>query len=114
MKQFNVRIFKKNSKVVATEELTAKQKKLPAGLQKAIAKKSGDKEPEVEEKTEEVKSDKKEKAVDKVQEKYTYIKKLIEQEVEKAEIVIAAKSIVDELQTIVPLPIFTPLSITNA
>jgi len=91
----------KNNKVVATEELTAKQKKLPAGLQKAIAKKSGDKEPEVEEKTEETKSDKKEKAVDKVQEKYTYIKKLIEQEVEKAEIVIAAKSIVDELQDMI-------------
>ena len=90
----------KTGKVVATEELTAKQKKLPAGLQKAIAKKSGDKEPE-EEKTEEAKSDKKEKAVDKVQEKFTYIKKLLEQEVEKAEIVIAAKSIVDELQNMI-------------
>jgi len=61
------------------EELTDKQKKLPAGLQKAIAKKQGDK----------------------VEEKVSEIKQLLEQEVEKAEIVIAAKSIVDELQNMI-------------
>jgi hypothetical protein len=61
------------------EELTDKQKKLPAGLQKAIAKKQGDK----------------------VEEKFIEIKQLLEQEVEKAEIVIAAKSIVDELQNMI-------------
>ena len=62
------------------EELTDKQKKLPAGLQKAIAKKQGG---------------------DKVEEKFVEIKQLLEQEVEKAEIVIAAKSIVDELQNMI-------------
>ena len=61
------------------EELTDKQKKLPAGLQKAIAKKQGDK----------------------VEEKVSEIKQLLEQEVERAEIVIAAKSIVDELQNMI-------------
>ena len=65
------------------EELTDKQKKLPAGLQKAIAKKQGD------------------KPKDKVEEKVTSLKALLEQEVEKAEIVIAAKSIVDELQDMI-------------
>jgi len=65
------------------EELTAKQKKLPAGLQKAIAKKQGD------------------KPKDKVEEKMTSLKALLEQEVEKAEIVIAAKSLVDELQDMI-------------
>ena len=66
-------------KAVKDEELTDKQKKLPAGLQKAIAKKQGDK----------------------VEEKFVEIKQLLEQEVEKAEIVIAAKSIVDELQNMI-------------
>ena len=65
------------------EELTDKQKKLPAGLQKAIAKKQGD------------------KPKDKVEEKVNSLKALLEQEVEKAEIVIAAKSIVDELQDMI-------------
>jgi hypothetical protein len=65
------------------EELTDKQKKLPAGLQKAIAKKQGN------------------KPKDKVEEKFNSLKTLLEQEVEKAEIVIAAKSLVDELQDMV-------------
>ena len=65
------------------EELTAKQKKLPAGLQKAIAKKQGN------------------KPKDKVEEKVASLKALLEQEVEKAEIVIAAKSLVDELQDMI-------------
>lgn len=65
------------------EELTDKQKKLPAGLQKAIAKKQGD------------------KPKDKVEEKVNSLKALLEQEVEKAEIVIAAKSLVDELQDMI-------------
>ena len=65
------------------EELTDKQKKLPAQLQKAIAKKQGD------------------KPADKVEEKVTSLKALLEQEVEKAEIVIAAKSLVDELQDMI-------------
>jgi hypothetical protein len=65
------------------EELTDKQKKLPAGLQKAIAKKQGD------------------KPKDKVEEKVNSLKALLEQEVEKAEIVIAAKSLVDELQNMI-------------
>ena len=76
----------KNNEV--KEELSAKQKKLPAGLQKAIAKKQGDKPAE-------------DKKADKVEEKMIEIKKLLEQEVEKAEIVIAAKSIVDELQNMI-------------
>ena len=65
------------------EELTDKQKKLPPALQKAIAKKQGD------------------KPKDKVEEKVTSLKALLEQEVEKAEIVIAAKSLVDELQDMI-------------
>ena len=65
------------------EELTDKQKKLPAGLQKAIAKKQGD------------------KPKDKVEEKVQSLKALLEQEVEQAEIVIAAKSLVDELQDMI-------------
>lgn len=65
------------------EELTDKQKKLPAGLQKAIAKKQGD------------------KPKDKVEEKFQSLKALLEQEVEQAEIVIAAKSLVDELQDMI-------------
>ena len=48
-----------------------------------------------------VKETKEEKATDKVEEKMIEIKKLLEQEVEKAEIVIAAKSIVDELQNMI-------------
>ena len=65
------------------EELTDKQKKLPPALQKAIAKKQGD------------------KPKDKVEEKVNSLKALLEQEVEKAEIVIAAKSLVDELQDMI-------------
>ena len=65
------------------EELTDKQKKLPPALQKAIAKKQGD------------------KPKDKVEEKVTSLKALLEQEVEKAEIVIAAKSLVEELQDMI-------------
>ena len=65
------------------EELTDKQKKLPPALQKAIAKKQGD------------------KPKDKVEEKVESLKALLEQEVEKAEIVIAAKSLVDELQDMI-------------
>ena len=65
------------------EELTDKQKKLPPALQKAIAKKQGD------------------KPKDKVEEKVDSLKALLEQEVEKAEIVIAAKSLVDELQDMI-------------
>jgi len=65
------------------EELTAKQKKLPVGLQKAIAKKQGN------------------KPKDKVEEKVQSLKALLEQEVEQAEIVIAAKSLVDELQDMI-------------
>ena len=65
------------------EELTDKQKKLPAGLQKAIAKKQGN------------------KPKDKVEEKFQSLKALLEQEVEQAEIVIAAKSLVDELQDMI-------------
>jgi len=65
------------------EELTDKQKKLPPALQKAIAKKQGD------------------KPKDKVEEKVKSLKALLEQEVEKAEIVIAAKSLVDELQDMI-------------
>jgi len=65
------------------EELTDKQKKLPPALQKAIAKKQGN------------------KPKDKVEEKVTSLKALLEQEVEKAEIVIAAKSLVDELQDMI-------------
>ena len=56
------------------EELTDKQKKLPPPLQKAIAKKQGD------------------KPKDKVEEKVNSLKALLEQEVEKAEIYYAAKS----------------------
>ena len=65
------------------EELTDKQKKLPPALQKAIAKKQGD------------------KPKDKVEEKVNSLKALLEQEVEKAEIVIAAKSLVEELQDMI-------------
>ena len=65
------------------EELTDKQKKLPPALQKAIAKKQGD------------------KPKDKVEEKVQSLKALLEQEVEKAEVVIAAKSIVDEMQDMI-------------
>ena len=65
------------------EELTDKQKKLPPALQKAIAKKQGD------------------KPKDKVEEKANSLKALLEQEVEQAEIVIAAKSLVDELQDMI-------------
>ena len=65
------------------EELTDKQKKLPPQLQKAIAKKQGD------------------KPKDKVEEKVQSLKALLEQEVEQAEIVIAAKSLVDELQDMI-------------
>ena len=65
------------------EELSDKQKKLPPALQKAIAKKQGD------------------KPKDKVEEKVQSLKALLEQEVEKAEIVIAAKSLVDELQDMI-------------
>ena len=65
------------------EELTDKQKKLPPALQKAIAKKQGD------------------KPKDKVEEKVQSLKALLEQEVEQAEIVIAAKSLVDELQDMI-------------
>ncbi len=65
------------------EELTDKQKKLPPALQKAIAKKQGD------------------KPKDKVEEKVESLKALLEQEVEKAEVVIAAKSIVDEMQDMI-------------
>ena len=65
------------------EELTDKQKKLPPQLQKAIAKKQGD------------------KPKDKVEEKVASLKALLEQEVEQAEIVIAAKSLVDELQDMI-------------
>ena len=73
----------KDKEAKKNEELTDKQKKLPPALQKAIAKKQGD------------------KPKDKVEEKFVEIKKLLEQEVEKAEIVIAAKSIVDELQNMI-------------
>tara|TARA_B100000963_G_scaffold22543_1_gene16904 strand:+ start:890 stop:1792 length:903 start_codon:yes stop_codon:yes gene_type:complete len=65
------------------EELSDKQKKLPPALQKAIAKKQGD------------------KPKDKVEEKVQSLKALLEQEVEQAEIVIAAKSLVDELQDMI-------------
>ena len=65
------------------EELTDKQKETTPALQKAIAKKQGD------------------KPKDKVEEKVTSLKALLEQEVEKAEIVIAAKSLVDELQDMI-------------
>ena len=65
------------------EELTDKQKKLPPALQKAIAKNQS------------------KKPADKVEEKVQSLKALLEQEVEKAEIVIAAKSLVDELQDMI-------------
>ena len=52
-------------------------------MQKAIAKKQGD------------------KPKDKVEEKVQSLKALLEQEVEQAEIVIAAKSLVDELQDMI-------------